>query len=79
VTQERLGTLTHAMIARGTSPGVAEIRALAVLDAAVRRQAMMLSFERIFQLFGTAFLLALPLLLLMKWYRSGRRESVEAH
>jgi DHA2 family multidrug resistance protein len=62
----RLSQLTSALIARGLPPGLAEARALATLNAQVTRQAMMLSFERLFLLFGWSFALALPLLLLMR-------------
>jgi len=36
-----------------------------VLDGLVTRQALMLSFEQLFLLFGACFVLSLPLLLLM--------------
>ena len=38
---------------------------MAILNGMVTRQALMLSFEQLFLLFGIAFVLALPLLLLM--------------
>jgi MFS transporter, DHA2 family, multidrug resistance protein len=65
-TRERLAGLTHAVIARGVLPANAEVEALAMLNAQVTRQAMMLSFERLFLLFGIGFALATPLLLLMR-------------
>jgi DHA2 family multidrug resistance protein len=66
VARERLATMTAAMIAKGTPAPLAETKAIALLDGLVTRQALMISFERLFLLFGTAFLLALPLLLLMR-------------
>ena len=54
------------MVAQGAAPGVAQSRAIALLDAQVWRQAMMLSFERLFLMFGMGFALSLPLLLLMR-------------
>jgi DHA2 family multidrug resistance protein len=66
VTRERLAALTATMISRGVLPAIAETRAIAVLDGQVTRQAMMLSFEQLFLLFGWAFALALPLLLFMR-------------
>src|SRR5207247_1406842 len=39
--------------------------ALAIVDGQVTRQALMLSFEQLFLLFGACFVLSLPLLLLM--------------
>ena len=65
-TRERLAGLTHAVIARGVLPANAEAEALSMLNAQVTRQAMMLSFERLFLLFGIGFALATPLLLLMR-------------
>jgi DHA2 family multidrug resistance protein len=65
VTRERIGALTTGLIARGATPAVAQTKALAVLDGLVTRQALMLSFEQLFMLFGACFVLALPLLLLM--------------
>ncbi|TMQ68132.1 MAG: DHA2 family efflux MFS transporter permease subunit [Candidatus Eisenbacteria bacterium] len=70
VAWERLTATTQSMIARGTPPGLAETKALRVIDLAVTRQATMLAFTKIFLLFGFAFLIALPLLLFMK-RRSG--------
>jgi len=78
VSRERVATLTRAMIAKGAPPGVAELKALALLDLAVTKQATMLAFEHIFLLFGFAFLVALPLLLLMR-PRSGAVGGGMAH
>jgi DHA2 family multidrug resistance protein len=72
VTREQLAAMTQALIARGVLPGVATQRAIAMLDAEVSRQAMMMSFERLFLLYGLAIMLALPLLLLMKPARGAR-------
>src|SRR5205814_754612 len=57
VTREQLATMTQALIARGVLPGVATQRAIAMLDAEVSRQAMMMSFERLFLLYGLALTL----------------------
>jgi hypothetical protein len=65
-------------VARGTSPGVAEQKALRILDLAVTKQATMLAFERIFLLFGFVFLLSLPLLLFMR-RRYGGPDAGPAH
>jgi len=62
----RLAAITGSMITRGLSPGEAGTRALAILNGQATGQAMMLSFERIFILFGWSFALGLPLLLLMR-------------
>lgn len=64
-TQERLALLERGLAAQGVAPGLVETKAVAILNQLVTRQALMLSFEQLFLLFGVAFLLALPLLLLM--------------
>jgi DHA2 family multidrug resistance protein len=63
--RERLAALTALLAAKGTPATVAGTRALAIVNEQVRRQALMLSFEHLFLLFGAAFVLSLPLLLLM--------------
>jgi hypothetical protein len=50
---------------------LAQTKALAFVNGIVTRQAMMLSFEQLFLLFGSAFVLSLPLLLLMHRSRGG--------
>jgi DHA2 family multidrug resistance protein len=66
VASARLAAITSAMVAQGAPRVVAESRAIALLDGQVWRQAMMLSFERLFLMFGMGFALSLPLLLLMR-------------
>ena len=63
--RERLGAITAGLMARGTPPALAEVKAIAVVNGQVTRQALMLSFEQLFLLFGAVFVLSLPLLLLM--------------
>jgi DHA2 family multidrug resistance protein len=75
-TRARLDGIAHGLIARGMDPLRATPAAVAVLDAQVTRQATMLAFERIFLLFGLAFLLALPLLLVMRRRRSATMAGV---
>ncbi len=64
-TQERLAAITNAMIARGDLAAVAQTKAVAYLNGIVTQQALMLSFEQLFLLFGACFVLSLPLLFLM--------------
>jgi len=64
-TQERMALLTHGLLAQGVPPNLVETKAVTILNGMVTRQALMLSFEQLFLLFGMAFVLALPLLLLM--------------
>ena len=49
----------------GTPAPLADAKALAIVNVQVTRQALMLSFEQLFLLFGACFVLSLPLLLLM--------------
>jgi MFS transporter, DHA2 family, multidrug resistance protein len=64
-TQERLAMLQHGLAAQGVPANLLYTKAVAILNGAVQRQALMLSFDQLFLLFGAAFLLSLPLLLLM--------------
>jgi MFS transporter, DHA2 family, multidrug resistance protein len=66
VTRERLQALSAHFAASGAPLAEAQARALAVVDLQVSRQAMMLSFERLFLMFAVVMLLALPVLLLMR-------------
>jgi DHA2 family multidrug resistance protein len=74
VARERLATLGGGFAAQGAPPALAQAKALAIVNATVTKQAMMLSFEHIFLLFGFSFVLALPLLLFMR-HRAGRSPS----
>src|SRR5436309_3997150 len=65
-TRTRLAAIASALVARGVLPANAEHDAIALLSAQVTRQATMLSFERLFLLFGVALGFAIPLLLLMR-------------
>src|SRR6185312_2763605 len=69
-TRERLAMLTNGMISSGAPEAVANANAVKVLDIVVTRQAMMLSFEQLFLLFGGCFVASLPLLLFMHKSRS---------
>jgi len=50
-----------------------------VLDGQVTRQALILSFEQLFLLFGACFVLSLPLLLLMHRSRGAPGGAAAAH
>src|SRR3989449_922557 len=63
--RERIAAITQALIGRGDLPALAQTKAIGFVNGIVTRQAMMLSFEQLFLLFGAAFVLSLPLLLLM--------------
>jgi len=59
------------------SRGMGSATAVQILDLQVRRQAMMLSFERLFYLCGIAFLCVLPLVLLLRMPE--RAEKIDVH
>ncbi|HEY6092984.1 MAG TPA: DHA2 family efflux MFS transporter permease subunit [Gemmatimonadales bacterium] len=79
VTRERLGQITNALVARGDVPAIAQTKALGVLNGIVTQQAMMLSFEQLFLMFGGVFVLSLLLLPLMHRGRSGPGGGAAAH
>src|SRR6267154_3199246 len=64
-TRERIAMITQSLIGRGELPAIAQTKAIGFLNGVVTKQALMLSFDQLFLLFGTAFVLSLPLLLLM--------------
>jgi len=65
-TRERLAAITGALISQGELPALAQTKAIGFLNGIVTTQALMLSFEQLFLLFGSAFVLSLPLLLLLR-------------
>jgi DHA2 family multidrug resistance protein len=69
----RLGQITQGLAARGLDPATAAQAAPAALAATVARQAMVLSFEKMFLLAGICFLVILPLLLFLKVDRSAEQ------
>jgi DHA2 family multidrug resistance protein len=62
----RLSQIQHALVASGLDAASAQQAAPAALAAEVTRQAMVLSFEKVFLLAGIVFLLILPLLLFLR-------------
>ena len=74
----RLSAMTKGVIARGVPPAAAPEAALRALALQVQGQASMLAFERVFILFGVAFLLAVPLILTLRWH-PGRGPAAAAH
>jgi DHA2 family multidrug resistance protein len=61
-----LRRLTAAMLAAGADPVTASKRALAILDVRVTRQAVVLAYNHIFQLAAALFVVAIPLVWLLK-------------
>ncbi len=64
--QTRFAALKQALIAKGINASQADTTALGMMYGAVRRQAGSLAFNRIFFIIGLAFLVIIPLLLLLK-------------
>ncbi|MBU5612584.1 DHA2 family efflux MFS transporter permease subunit [Geomonas azotofigens] len=64
--QSQIAMLKGAMLNRGLGPVAAEQGAFAIIYGKVVRQAYMLSYNRIFFIVGIAFLIIIPLLLLLK-------------
>ncbi|HTR98084.1 MAG TPA: DHA2 family efflux MFS transporter permease subunit [Candidatus Acidoferrales bacterium] len=79
VTVSRLDAATHALLQRGETLALARAQALAGVAGEVGRQSAMLSFERIFLVFGVIFLFAIPLVLTLRWNKGRTRGGVEAH
>jgi len=64
--QSRLALIKKTMMARGLDTAAADKGAYAMIYGTVRRQAAMLAYNRIFFIVGLAFLIIIPLLLLLK-------------
>ena len=64
--QTRLAGLKQTLISKGIAISEAEHTALGMIYGEVRRQAAALAFNRIFFIVGLAFLVIIPLLLLLK-------------
>ena len=74
----RLDGIAKNLMAHGAPAGVARAGALGALSREVQRQASMLAFEKIFLLFGLTFVLAVPLILALRW-RPGSMRGGGAH
>lgn len=77
--RERLAGITAMLIAKGTPAPVASSQALAIVDRLVQRQALMLSFEQLFLLFGAAFVLSLGLLAFMHKRKGAAAGGASVH
>ena len=66
VWQMRFESLKQAIIAKGVAVSQADTTALSMMYGAVRRQAGALAFNHVFFMIGLAFLIVIPLLLLLK-------------
>ena len=73
----RIMGIQRMLSGRGFSSAAAQSTAAQILDLQVRRQAMMLSFERLFMITGIAFLCVLPLVFFLKMPE--RAEKIDVH
>jgi len=62
----RIGGIEKMLQGRGFDPSAAHQTALRILDGELRRQAMVISFERLFYLAGILFLIVLPLVFFLR-------------
>lgn len=76
--EARFEGMVRAFMLKGATLAEARARALGGLAREVQRQASMLAFEKVFLLFGVAFLLAVPLILSLRW-RPAARPGGAAH
>ena len=74
---ERLALLKSRLLSLGTPDFLAELKAKALLNMQVVKQAQMLSFSQLFLMFGLGMLLVMPLLSLMK--KKGVGAGGDAH
>lgn len=79
VVAQRLDMVTRSLMARGDAFDVARRKALASIAGAVQAQSAMIAYERVFLLFGVVFLLAIPLILSLKWDPTRLRGGADAH
>ena len=70
--ETRLQGMMREMMNHGATPAMARARALGGMAREVQRQASMLAFEKVFLLFGVAFLLAVPLIMSLRWRPAAR-------
>jgi DHA2 family multidrug resistance protein len=73
----RFAALSKAMAARGVDPSAAQTSAVRIIDGAVRQQAMVLSFQKLFYLSGICFVCVLPLVFLLRAVPTG--EKIDVH
>jgi DHA2 family multidrug resistance protein len=72
----RIATLSSVFARQGSDPFTAHQRAFAALDGIINGQAMLLSFADVFRYVALAFIVTLPLLLLLG--RGGNKDAVAA-
>lgn len=73
----RVQMLQRMLMGRGLDAAAAQRGAARIIDGELRRQAMVLSFEKLFMLAGICFIFVLPLVLLLKAPKSA--EKIDVH
>lgn len=73
---ERIGQFTGAFVQHGSDPVTAHQQALSLLDRVVNGQSLLLSFADVFRYTALAFVVTLPLLILLG--RGGNKEAAAA-
>jgi DHA2 family multidrug resistance protein len=66
IAQERATAITQGLMNNGLSPEQAHDASLKALDITLNRQSAVLSFNESFLIFGLVFLLAMPLIFLVR-------------
>jgi MFS transporter, DHA2 family, multidrug resistance protein len=78
-TLSRLAAIQHGLERAGMPPPSAKSAAIVALNGTVARQALVVSFDRIFLLAGIVFLFVLPLLVFLKAPKQGEEKTEAAH
>ncbi len=78
-TRSTLAALKQGVMAKGVDAATADTASLSLLYGMVRRQAGMLAYNHIFWVVGIAFLVVIPLLLLLKRTGTGGGPAPGAH
>ena len=73
----RLAAIQRMLQGRGLDVGAARRAAAQMIDGQLRRQAMLISFEKLFYLSGILFLCVLPLVFFLKAPKAG--EKIDVH
>ncbi len=79
VSATRVQGIIRTFMARGDTWDVARMKAVASMTGAVQRQAAMIGFEHIFLIFGLHFLIAIPLIMTLKYDKKRLRGGGDGH
>jgi DHA2 family multidrug resistance protein len=79
VTASRIDGVTQWLKSTGQAEFLARAKSIAQIAGEVQRQATMLAFEKIFLLFGLLFLIAIPMIMTLRWAPGQVRGGSDAH